>query len=686
MSTLGFSKKIIVSAVFIALPLNVQGAGNAATVQQIMKNWEPIANAVGPVADIAGANASRLQAQSEGSYEPLAVTATALAGSVANTLGDKAAGQAATLIAQHSNYLDEVAWLKSLADEIPSSSEAASFMRKFSPVDEGLQQQAAKLSLKGNSLKVAGGALSVGTSLYAFNGKVDGYLSKVDTGNASFADHLTIGKDTIVTAWSAVPVAGTIIGATDLAVDGAAWGIDKYYDKARSISEEFDRELRQFSSNTRTVIRQRLHETAEEGISLSTEQLIHIIRKQGELLERIVRAHEDSVPNSFFDGDIAVKAYKDTLEFALSLQNISPDNPWLKQLEIKSKELALAYGIERLKTKKDALVKSIDELTDTAQQIEQFDEDLANLARITGELEVQPDADPGVVYSENDDLQTENPREDLPALDYTSQTDYQEKYAQQEVESTLPHSDQYDGGSGSGAVEATNITALGHISRIKYTGPSDFVDLFYLAIYDIEGNQQNGFMQTNIRVDKNYSVHALYEYDTNYSYTEWGYWSSTADYLAYYDGNAGYLTIGIPTPEVDLLNIRGSASYHGKVIGSYKGVREGHVNGNIDLTANFDTDTLEGRLSLNRVYALGETDKLHDLEFSSLINKDGKYGGNLQSGDATVSGSLQGRFYGPNAKETGGVFSYTHKETSNTFGANPEIIHGAFKANKIEER
>ena len=573
MSTFGFSKKIIVSAVFIALPLNVQGAGNAAAVQQIMKNWEPVANAVGPVADIAGANASRLQAQGEESYEPLAVSLVALAGSVANTLGDDVIAKAAAFSAQHSDYLDEVAWLKSLADEIPSSSEAASFMKKFSPVDKGLQQQAAKLSLKGKGLKVAGGALSVGTSLYAFNGKVDGYLNKIDTGNASFADHLTIGKDAIVTAWSAVPVAGTIIGATDLAVDGAAWGIDKYYNKARNISEEFEQEIRQFSSNTRTVIRQRLHEAAEDGISLSTEQLMHIFRKQGELLERIVRAKEDSVPNSFFDGDIAVKAYQETLEFALSLQNISPDDPWLKQLEVRSRELALAYGIERLKTKKDALVKSIDELTDTAKQIEQFDEDLANLARITGELEVQPNADPGIVYSENDDLQTENPREDLPALDYASQTDYQEKYAQQEVESALPHSDHTDGESGGDAV---NVPASGNLT-LTYTESN----IITLAMSQVEGNQQNGFMQTTALASLGpevppRQVHNMYVYDVAYgaeefNYTEWGRWSGNDPDYPFYENKSGYVVIGVPTSGDYLPDASGSATYLGDVIGEYSG-------------------------------------------------------------------------------------------------------------------
>lgn len=680
MSTFAFSKKIIISATLISLPISVQGAGNAATVQQLLKSWEPIANAVGPVADIAGANASRLQAQNEESIEPVASSFTALVGSVANTLGDDMIAKAAALSAKHSDYVDYVTWLKSLADEIPSSSEAASFMKQFSPVDEGLQQQAAKHLSKGNSLKVAGGALSAGVSLYVFNDKVEGYLSRVDAGNARLADHLTIGKDAIVTAWSAVPVAGTIIGATDLAVDGAAWGIDKYYDKARSISEEFDAELRQYSSNSLTVIRQHVDEAAKDGVNLSTEQLIHIIKKQGELLERIVRAKEDSVPNSFFDGDVAVKAYNEILDFALSLQNISPDDPWLKQLEVSSKELTLAYGMERLKTKKDELLESIDELADTAQKIEQFEEDLAKLVRITKEQEIQLDSEIGLLYSENDGFQNETQADDSPKLGDVNQTNYKEKYEQQELESTLPHSGHTDRESGGDAID---IETSGNLS-LAYSESN----MATLNISLVKGNQQNGFMQTSAQASMGpghtpREIENVYEPDVAYgaeefSYTEWGRWSGNDPDYPFYENKSGYVVLGVPTPDDYLPDATGTATYTGDVMGAYSGgsYGDGYLGGRTRLTADFDTNTIEGALFLNRIYSAGETEQMRTVTFEYAIDQQGGYGGMLTVDGNPVAGQLYGEFYGPKAEETGGAFVFSHQDAGNQH----ELVEGVYRA------
>jgi|GEM_PF-2531878 len=263
-------------------------------------------------------------------------------------------------------------------------------------------------------------------------------------------------------------------------------------------------------------------------------------------------------------------------------------------------------------------------------------------------------------------------------FDPAAQTDYREKYAQQEVESALPHSDHTDGESGGDAV---NVLTTGNLTHLG-AGTSD--NPIYTAT--VKGTQQNGFFQTVSEMYQSNStwvdIHSVYESALDvdeYQYTTWGRWAGSDPEYPFYDSHSGLIAMGVPTPNDYIPNATGKASYRGDVIGRYEGgsYGEGNLGGRILMTADFDTSTMSGALFLNRVYAQNSTEHLRTLSFEYDIIADGEYGGLLHL-ENEYMGQLYGDFYGPAADETAGVFLFENYEE----GLQPEWIEGAFKATK----
>jgi hypothetical protein len=136
---------------------------------------------------------------------------------------------------------------------------------------------------------------------------------------------------------------------------------------------------------------------------------------------------------------------------------------------------------------------------------------------------------------------------------------------------------------------------------------------------------------------------------------------------------------GIPTARSDVPN-SGSATYSGYMAGTYvvdpsggRGSRS-FLSGDTNINVNFSSKKLNGsftNIQLESGYGFPD------------ISVGGSYSGNKITGTvsspgfdptAPMSGDLKGRFYGPNGKEIGGVFSLARPDDA--------VLSGAFSASK----
>lgn len=168
---------------------------------------------------------------------------------------------------------------------------------------------------------------------------------------------------------------------------------------------------------------------------------------------------------------------------------------------------------------------------------------------------------------------------------------------------------------------------------------------------------------------------------SGYSDLDWtrvGYWSTGGvwDYWEDAVRHRGVFVAGYETPG-SAMPATGSATYSGKASGSvfYPSAQgssaascncgEAYVSGNASLIANFGTRALAGSLTGMMTQQEGGMIPWNDVAFSGTITA------NRFSGDSRVTtspngyaslgpaatGTLEGRFYGPNAQEAGGVWT-----------------------------
>lgn len=233
--------------------------------------------------------------------------------------------------------------------------------------------------------------------------------------------------------------------------------------------------------------------------------------------------------------------------------------------------------------------------------------------------------------------------------------------------------------------EASNVATIGQATHLETTN--------ILTLDPAGGNRQNDVMQPAAQVaagggawrevDNTYITNVHYGVE-EFQYTEWGRWSGNDPEFPYYNSEIGYIVLGVPTPDSYLPDATGSATYKGDVVGAYSGgsYGDGYIGGRAQLTANFDSDQIQGIVSLFRTYSGGITENMRALTFDYAINEAGSYGGALHIDDGPESqGTLYGHFYGPNAEETGGAFIFTHKDA----GGQIEGVEGVYRATKTAE-
>jgi len=159
----------------------------------------------------------------------------------------------------------------------------------------------------------------------------------------------------------------------------------------------------------------------------------------------------------------------------------------------------------------------------------------------------------------------------------------------------------------------------------------------------------------------------------NYDYMSWGKWNDGAGVVDTIYTNSSWIA-GDLTPAADI-PITGSASYKGQVVGKQTdGVTISNIGGTTALTANFSDKTLAGTFDMTKNNAAWKTANVN----ASWGAGTGNIAGTLATTDATMTGAVNGNFFGPHvdsAKHVGGAWNL-----SNTAGTDKAA--GVFTGNK----
>lgn len=180
------------------------------------------------------------------------------------------------------------------------------------------------------------------------------------------------------------------------------------------------------------------------------------------------------------------------------------------------------------------------------------------------------------------------------------------------------------------------------------------------------------------------------DYFGEYAYTSMGRWSND-DYASYsiFDGrtflrlfDSGYFVAG---QETTTMPTSGSASYAGTLHGDFRSsegvLSRASMGGTLSLSADFAQNSVSGNMNVtkdNSAYASASFSdvNIYANNFSSSLNINS---GNVQSG------SIDGKFFGPNAEEAGGVWSLASPQTDpNNFSSRDQAV-GVFRASQVTE-
>lgn len=167
----------------------------------------------------------------------------------------------------------------------------------------------------------------------------------------------------------------------------------------------------------------------------------------------------------------------------------------------------------------------------------------------------------------------------------------------------------------------------------------------------------------------------MYSDPGEYEYTEWGTWQAEGVSNTAWNHAEGFkhVVIGIDTPEVNLQGMTGSATYNGNVKGHFaSGASVGQLTGSVTMNANFTNKTISGNFDLRRAH---DNAVISAPTFSTSFNNEGRYSGDLNNLPGKTMGGVEGKFFGPQAQETGGSFYY-QRDAAGTL----ESATGVFRA------
>jgi hypothetical protein len=154
--------------------------------------------------------------------------------------------------------------------------------------------------------------------------------------------------------------------------------------------------------------------------------------------------------------------------------------------------------------------------------------------------------------------------------------------------------------------------------------------------------------------------------EAGYQYTAWGEWNGS---LTFQDGsreikiNRGYFVLGQTTPENVVSSKTGTASYTGTLHGDFAplpgqgAIQTGAITGNVQLAADFGSRTIGGQFNMALNGASWASAQANGT-FQSGGGIVGFSGSLASFGSPNSFGGFGGFFYGPNAQEIGGGFSY----------------------------
>lgn len=159
-----------------------------------------------------------------------------------------------------------------------------------------------------------------------------------------------------------------------------------------------------------------------------------------------------------------------------------------------------------------------------------------------------------------------------------------------------------------------------------------------------------------------------------YDHTAWGEWNGKLIAVNHGTGQPteferGLFVVGSPTPKSDIDRRIGNAEFTGQIHGDYASQADGlianSVTGTIDLTVNFDNDSVSGIIGM-----LGPNGFSANPQFNANFYDKGPnavgYNGNLIG--ANGNGGIDGTFFGKNGEETGGSFHYFKNTGENGTG------------------
>ena len=136
-------------------------------------------------------------------------------------------------------------------------------------------------------------------------------------------------------------------------------------------------------------------------------------------------------------------------------------------------------------------------------------------------------------------------------------------------------------------------------------------------------------------------------------------WADAGDDFGASTSYSGFLAHGTRTSDLPVV---GNASYSGRAFAQVlptNGSARSLLRGDLSLTADFDADTIGGRIDEIEIRSPGQssysaTSRVWDIDNGS-ISGNGLTADLVEAGVASTSVSMEGHFYGPGAVEVGGV-------------------------------
>lgn len=328
-------------------------------------------------------------AKKEGKLNGVVVQSAGQVGKIMGNHGDKLVAKSAEFLSKSKEYGKLTKRANDLANKYKSfvgnvkANKVGKLAENFSKKSVEMQKLAGKANVTGKLLKAAGAGIGAATSVYSFSKKMNEYDKKRRSGNTSLVDHMTIGKDALVSVTSNVPVAGTLVVGLDMTVDFAADQVDSQLDHLRTVSLNLANRIQTVRNFGNDLLRVMIKKGAKDGIALSRETLKKMRVILGEKMQKKIEgfASEVKATNSIFDGDVGVSAYQHAIEYAKKLQQTDVNDPWVVSMEEMSAKMALDGLLVKLNT-------TGQELLGISKELEQVVDNISKIDRVVSKIVV----------------------------------------------------------------------------------------------------------------------------------------------------------------------------------------------------------------------------------------------------------------------------------------------------------